>query len=294
MPPTASVTRSSRRTRPRSRRPRCPGAPTGRHGDRQHRARPACRSSRPVSNGGSAITGYTVTSSPGGFTGTCVTSPCAVTGLTNGTSYTFTVHATNAIGNSVESAASTAVNPGRSVPGAPTGPSRRSRKCSARRSPSRPRRTPAVRRSPATPCTSRPGRTDSRTTALAEPVHRHWAEQRHALHHSPCMPSIASATVARIGRLDGGDAGDHAGSAARSDRLRRRHPGLGLVHPVRLQRRRGRQRLHRHRRPGRFHGELCDFALHGHRSDQRRDLHLHRASPRMRWAIRRRHRPATR
>jgi len=57
----------------------------------------------PASNGGSAITGYSVTSSPGGFTATGVSSPLTVTGLTNGTSYTFTVVATNAVGNSVAS-----------------------------------------------------------------------------------------------------------------------------------------------------------------------------------------------
>ena len=63
----------------------------------------------PVSNGGSAITGYTVTSSPGGFTATGASSPLVVTGLTNETSYTFTVVATNAVGNSVASVASAAV-----------------------------------------------------------------------------------------------------------------------------------------------------------------------------------------
>jgi len=41
--------------------------------------------------GGSAITGYTVTSSPGNITGTGSSSPIVVTGLTNGTAYTFTV-----------------------------------------------------------------------------------------------------------------------------------------------------------------------------------------------------------
>ena len=65
----------------------------------------------PANNVGIAITGYTVTSSPGGISATGATSPINVTGLTNGTPYTFTVVATNAIGNSVASSASTAVNP---------------------------------------------------------------------------------------------------------------------------------------------------------------------------------------
>ena len=73
----------------------------------------------PASNGGSAITGYTVTSSTGGFTGTGTTSPITVTGLTNGTAYTFTVKATNAIGTSAASSASNSVTPV-TVPGAPT------------------------------------------------------------------------------------------------------------------------------------------------------------------------------
>jgi hypothetical protein len=36
----------------------------------------------PASNGGAPITGYTVTSSPGGVTATCASSPCTVSGLT--------------------------------------------------------------------------------------------------------------------------------------------------------------------------------------------------------------------
>jgi len=74
----------------------------------------------PASDGGSAITGYTVTASPGGAT--CTTSgatSCAVTGLSNGTAYTFTVIATNGVGDSAASSASSAVTPF-SVPGVPT------------------------------------------------------------------------------------------------------------------------------------------------------------------------------
>ena len=75
----------------------------------------------PLDNGGSTVTGYTVTSSPG--VGTCTTTgalSCTVSGLTNGTAYTFTVFATNAIGDGPPSAPSAPVTPLPVVPGAPT------------------------------------------------------------------------------------------------------------------------------------------------------------------------------
>jgi hypothetical protein len=56
--------------------------------------------------GGSAITSYTVTSSPGGVTASGASSPITVAGLTGGTPYTFTVTATNANGTSVASSGS--------------------------------------------------------------------------------------------------------------------------------------------------------------------------------------------
>jgi hypothetical protein len=65
----------------------------------------------PTDNGGSAITSYTVTSSTGGITATGSASPITVTGLTNGTAYTFTVTATNGVGTSIASYPSNSVTP---------------------------------------------------------------------------------------------------------------------------------------------------------------------------------------
>ena len=65
----------------------------------------------PASNGGATVTGYTVTSSPGGVTATGPDSPITVTGLTNGTTYTFTVTATNSAGAGPPSSPSNTVTP---------------------------------------------------------------------------------------------------------------------------------------------------------------------------------------
>ncbi|ARB90967.1 immunoglobulin I-set domain protein [Legionella longbeachae] len=66
----------------------------------------------PSTTGGSVITRYTVTSIPG--LKTCTTTgalSCSIIGLRNGTTYTFTVTATNTIGTSSPSAPSNAVIP---------------------------------------------------------------------------------------------------------------------------------------------------------------------------------------
>ena len=68
----------------------------------------------PASNGGSTITSYTATSNPGNITGTVTqagSGSITVTGLTNGTAYTFTVTASNASGTGSASAASNSVTP---------------------------------------------------------------------------------------------------------------------------------------------------------------------------------------
>ena len=65
----------------------------------------------PIGNGAAAITGYTVTSSPDGITATGIQSPILVMGLTNGTPYTFTVIASNALGMGTISLPSNSVTP---------------------------------------------------------------------------------------------------------------------------------------------------------------------------------------
>lgn len=65
------------------------------------------------------VSGYTVTASPGGQTCTTTHHECTVTGLTDGTSSTFTVTATNAIGTSPPSRPSNPVVPSAVPPTAP-------------------------------------------------------------------------------------------------------------------------------------------------------------------------------
>ena len=73
----------------------------------------------PANTGSLPILHYTVTSSPGGFT--CTTNGalgCTVTGLTNGSSYAFTVVAANSYGPGAPSTPASAIIPA-TVPGAP-------------------------------------------------------------------------------------------------------------------------------------------------------------------------------
>ena len=97
-----------------------PGAPTNITASSNANAQSVIAWTAPADNGGTAITGYLVTANPGGRTCTTARTTCTVTGLANGTSYTFTVTATNAAGTSTASDASNIATPS-TVPGAPTG-----------------------------------------------------------------------------------------------------------------------------------------------------------------------------
>ena len=95
--------------------PQPPGAPSVTRGSGQV----TVTWTSPTEDGGAAITTYQVRSEPSGSG--CTTSgtlTCTVTGLTNGTAYTFTVVATNEVGTSKPSAPSDAVTPA----GAPLAP----------------------------------------------------------------------------------------------------------------------------------------------------------------------------
>jgi alpha-tubulin suppressor-like RCC1 family protein len=93
-----------------------PGYPLATAGNRQATAgnRQATVSFEKVNTygGNPAVTGYTVTSSPGGISRSGAASPLFVTGLDNGTAYTFSVTATNAAGVGAPSVATRSVVPG--------------------------------------------------------------------------------------------------------------------------------------------------------------------------------------
>ena len=104
--------------------PGAPGAVTGTAGD----GAVALDWTAPASDGGSPVTGYRITPFVGGAAQTSVDTGSAstsrtITGLTNGTAYTFTVAATNAVGTGPASTPSGSVTPraAPTAPGAPTG-----------------------------------------------------------------------------------------------------------------------------------------------------------------------------
>ncbi|MEO6988513.1 MAG: fibronectin type III domain-containing protein, partial [Aquihabitans sp.] len=98
--------------------PGTPAAPTVLAGDGQVNV----SWTAPASDGGSPVTGYTITPYIGGFAQPAVNvnaSPRSkmITGLTNGTAYTFTVSAKNVVGTGTPSTQSSAVTPSPAPPG---------------------------------------------------------------------------------------------------------------------------------------------------------------------------------
>lgn len=87
--------------------PNAPTSPSATAGD----ASASVSFTAPDNVGGSAITAYYAVSNPGQITGTAATSPVSVTGLTNGTAYTFNVWALNSYGPGVWSVASGSITP---------------------------------------------------------------------------------------------------------------------------------------------------------------------------------------
>ena len=74
----------------------------------------------PGNTGGSSIISYTVIDGTDTYSATSTGSPITVTGLSNGTAYTFTVTATNGQGVGAASSISNSVTPS-TIPGVPTG-----------------------------------------------------------------------------------------------------------------------------------------------------------------------------
>ena len=124
--------------------PTAPGTPTGVTATAGNGS--ATVSWTAPSNGGSAITSYTVTpylsgvaQTPTTVTGTPPLTTTTVTGLTNGQAYTFTVTATNAIGSGPASSASNAVTPS-AIPGADLRPAGKHARLGGRAASRSPRR----------------------------------------------------------------------------------------------------------------------------------------------------------
>lgn len=84
-----------------------PTAPAASGGD----AQASVTFTAPGNTGGAPITQYYAVSNPGQITGNAASSPVTVTGLTNGTAYTFTVWAMNSFGPSPYSGVSGSVTP---------------------------------------------------------------------------------------------------------------------------------------------------------------------------------------
>ena len=256
--------------------PSVPGAPTGVSGVAGN-TQVAVSWTAPASDGGAAITGYTVTASPGGATCAWTTGPltCTVTGLTNGTPYTFTAVATNAAGTGPASAPSDAVTP-RTVPVAPTGVSGVAGNTQVAVSWTAPASDGGAAITGYTVTASPGGATCAWTTGpltctvtgLTNGTRLHLHRRGHERRRNG----------PRFGTFGCSHASHGAGSADGRVRCRGQHAGGRVVDGTGLRRRRCHHRLHGDSLTRRSdlrldHGTVD---VHGHRADQRNALHLHR------------------
>jgi hypothetical protein len=96
-----------------------PGAPTIGTATATGKTTATVAYTAPANNGGNTITSYTAVSSPGGVTGTLSqagSGTISVSGLSAGGTYTFTVYATNSLGNSSSSGSSNQITTTQEVP----------------------------------------------------------------------------------------------------------------------------------------------------------------------------------
>ena len=277
--PVRAVPRWRRRHRRHRRRP--PPARRSTSPRRAGNAQVALTWTAPTSDGGSPITGYTATASPGGAT--CSTTGalgCTVSGLTNGTPTRSRSRRRTRVGTGPASASASAtpVAPA-TVPGAPTRPRRDRRQRPGRPHLDRPdlrRRQPDHRLHR----DRQPGRRDVLDERRAR-LHDHRPDQRHALHvhgqgderaSGPARPRRPRARPRSPRRPP-------PGAPHRPRRDRRQRPGRPDLDRPDL-----RRRQPDHRLPGLPRDHLgCRDArgdarrrddLHRHGSDERHDLLL--------------------
>ena len=278
-PPTPSPSPPPTRSAPAA-RPTAFGHSDGR-ADRTRRAEPAHRRPRqrpghadldaPGSNGGSPITGYTATASPGGVTCTTSSLSCTVSGLTNGTGLLLHRHRHQRRRHR------------RALERALRHPGDHARRAQPRHG--------RARQRPGQPHLDGPGLErrlgDHRLHRDLEPRRPHLHHDRRARLHGQRADERHQLLLHRHGHQRGRHGRRleqplrHPGHRPRRAEPRlgsaRRRPGHADLDGACLERRRGDHRLHRDREPRRLHLHHDRRALvHGLRAHERDDVLLHR------------------
>ena len=247
-----------------------PGAPTGVSATAGNGSA-SVSFTAPASNGGASITGYTVTSSPGGITATGSSSPITVSGLTNGTAYTFTVTATNSAGTGATSAVSNSVTPGLSQTITFTNPGAQSF-----------------------------GTTPNLSATASSGLARDFQLQHHRrlYDHDGWSPELrdgghlhdqrGSGWKRQLSRRDDGEPQlfRERGRARRPDdrhRDGRQRSGFGELHRASIERRRDDHQLYGHVQPWGLHGHGGDESDRGDGAHERYGLYVHCHGDELGW-----------